>query len=56
MNLKRWRKRQREDPTWDLMDKSGRPKTIHNKITPEIGKEALKTADKCLEPTHYDSL
>jgi len=40
--LKRWCKRQREDPTWDLMDKSRRPKTIHNKITPEIEKEVIE--------------
>jgi len=40
--LKRWCKRQREDSTWDMMDKSRRPKTIHIKITPEIEKESVE--------------
>lgn len=40
--LKRWCKKQRENPDWDMMDKPKKPKTIHIKITPEIEEETVK--------------
>ncbi len=40
--LKRWCKIQKEDQSWDMMDKSKRPKKIFIKITPEIEKEVIE--------------
>jgi transposase InsO family protein len=43
--LQRWDERLRKSD-WNLKDKSRKPKTIHNKITPEIEKEVINLRNK----------
>lgn len=44
--LKRWQKRFSKDNSWNLIDDSRRPKTIHKKITSEIESEVIKLRNK----------
>jgi len=44
--LKRWEKRSRTDLTWDLTDKSRKPKTIHYFVSDEKKEEIVKFRNK----------
>jgi len=44
--LKRWMLKLDSENSWDLKDKSRRPKTIHRKITPEIEKRVISIRNK----------
>jgi len=44
--LKRWMLRLNSDDTWDLCDKSRKPKTIHRKITKEVEDRIISIRNK----------
>lgn len=44
--LKRWMLRLDKNDTWDLRDKSTKPKTIHRKITPELIEKVISVRTK----------
>lgn len=44
--LKRWMKKLDIEDTWDLKDKSRKPKTIHRKITPEVEERVISIRNK----------
>ncbi len=44
--LKRWQKRFSKDDSWNLIDDSRKPKTIHHKVTEQIKQEIINLRNK----------